>query len=287
MTVIQMEKKNTPTEQTNFKWQMNTNGPETYERIIVRTWMIDWTPELINAGCIGSDTRVLDVACGTGIVARMTSGLIGPGGRFVGIDLNEGMLKIARRLASENGITCELYHGDVKQMPFSSKEFDIVICQQGLQFFPDRAAALQEMRRVLAPEGTLVLSVWGRAEKSPHVIAICEAFSEYLGEDSTNMFKIACSLSDPQILQKIVEDAGFSNIQIRSGVKIATHPSITEFLPAYFSIFPLAAHISAMPEEERIQMFRSIEAKLAPWLEDGRLSVPTENLILTAVKVPS
>lgn len=278
-----MDNTDTRKSHTSFTWQMNTDGPETYERYIVPTWMADWTSDLIDAGCVGPNKRVLDVACGTGIIARKVAGLVGPGGRIVGIDLNEGMLRVASRCAGQEGVTAiEWYHSDVSRMPFSSGEFDTVLCQQGLQFFPDKAAALQEMRRVLAPQGILALSVWGRPEKCPHVIAICDVFTEYLGEESTTIFQVASSLSDHLVLKNLVQNAGFSNIRIRSGVKIARHPSLAELLPAYFSVFPVAAQISAMPEEERTRMFCCIETKLAAWQENDGLAVPTENCILTA-----
>ena len=77
---------------------------------------------------------------------------------------------------------------------------------------------------------------------------------------------------------------GLSNIQIRSEIRIARHPSLAELLPAYFSVLPVAAQITAMPEEERTRMFRSIETKLADWRENEGLAVPTENCILTAKK---
>jgi ubiquinone/menaquinone biosynthesis C-methylase UbiE len=267
----------------SFKWQMNTDGPETYERYIVPTWMTDWTSDLINAGGVGPKNRVLDVACGTGIVARKAAEIVGPGGRIVGVDLNKGMLRVARRCAEQEGATAiEWYHSDISSMPFSSGEFDTILCQQGLQFFPDKVAALQEMKRVLAPQGTLALSVWGRPEMCPHVIVICDVFTEYFGEDSTTIFRVASSLSDPRVLQNLVQDAGFSNIHIRSGVKIARHPLLAEFLPAYFSVFPIAEQIAAMPEEERTRMFRCIETKLETWRETEGLAVPTENCILTA-----
>lgn len=262
---------------------MNTDGPEIYERIIVPTWMADWTSDLIEAGCVGPKKRVLDVACGTGIVARKAAGLVGPGGRIAGLDLNEGMLRAAGRFAASEGATAiEWYHSDVSRMPFSSGEFDTVLCQQGLQFFPDKAAALREMKRVLAPGGTLALNVWGRPEKCPHVVAICNVFSEFFGEDSTTIFRIAGSLSNHEVLQNLVQDAGFSNIRIRSEVKIARHPSLAKLLPAYFSALPVAAQIAALPEGERTRMFRCIETKLADWRDNDGLAVPVENCILTA-----
>lgn len=272
-------------EQKPFRWQMNTSGPETYEKYIVPTWMADWAPDLITAGDVGPGKKVLDAACGTGIVARKAAGLVGPGGRIAALDANEGMLRVARQCAGAEGASAiGWYPGDICRMSFSDGEFDTVLCQQGLQFFQDRAAALQEMRRVLVPGGRLALSVWGRAEKSPHVGIICDVFREYFGEDSTTIFNVACSLSDHAVLRNLVADAGFSRISIRSGVKIARHPSLTEFLPAYFSAFPVAAQISALPEEERDGMFRSMMTQMLPCTENGGLAVPTENITLTAEK---
>lgn len=268
-----------------FEWRMNTDGPETYEQYIVPTWMADWSSDLIEAGGVGPKKRVLDAACGTGIIARKAAGLVGESGRIAALDFNEGMLRVARECAAREGVTAiEWYQSDVSRMPFSTGEFDTVLCQQGLQFFPDKAAALREMKRVLAPEGRLALSVWGRPEKSPHVLVIFDVFSEFFGEDSTTVFKVACSLSNHQVLQNLVQDAGFSDIHIRSGVKIARHPSLAELLPAYFSVLPVAAQIAAMPEAERTRMFRSMETKLADWRENEGLAVPTENCILTATK---
>jgi ubiquinone/menaquinone biosynthesis C-methylase UbiE len=274
-----------PGNQIMFRWQMNTDGPETYERYIVPTWMAEWTDDLLTAGQVGPGKRVLDVACGTGIVARKAAGLVGPGGRIAALDANEGMLWIAQRCAEEERVTSiGWYKGDVSAMPFSDGEFDVVLCQQGLQFFPDKAAALREMARLLVPGGRLALSVWGRPDKSPHVPVICDVLGKYFGKDSTTMFRVACSLSDYTVLHDLVEAAGFSGIRIRAGIKIARHPSLAELLPAYFSMFPVAAQIAAMQEEERNEMFRCMMASLENYTENFGLAVPTENIILAAEK---
>ena len=271
--------------QATFRWQMNPDGPDTYERYMVPTWMADWAGDLLAAGNTGPSRRVLDAACGTGIVARKAAGLVGPGGRIAAFDCNEGMLRVAQRCAAEEGATgIGWYTCDVSRMPFSNGEFDTVLCQQGLQFFPDKPAALREMARVLAPGGRLALGVWGRPEKSPHVPVICDVFGKYFGKDSTTIFKVACSLSDHAVLHDLVQDAGFSHIRIRAGIKIARHPCLAELLPAYFSIFPVAAQIVALPELERNEMFRCMMTSLAAYTENEGLAVPTENIILTAEK---
>ena len=156
---------------------MNTSGPEMYEQYVVLTWMADWSEDLIEAGQVGRKKQVLDVACGTGIVARKAAGLVRTGGRIAALDLSKGMLWVARECAAREGATTiEWYHGDVSRMPFSSGEFETILCRQGLQFFPDKAGALREMKRVLALKGTRALSVWDRPEESPHVPVIIEVF---------------------------------------------------------------------------------------------------------------
>jgi ubiquinone/menaquinone biosynthesis C-methylase UbiE len=270
-------------EQKPFVWQMNTDGPETYERYIVPTWMLDWTDDLIAAAGVGPGKRVLDVACGTGIVARKAASLVGPGGRVAGLDANEGMLAVAGTCARKEGrAAVEWYCSDVSRMPFSPGEFDAVLCHQGLQFFPDKTAALQEMARVLAPEGRLALGVWGRLARCPYVIAVCGVLEKYLGAESTTLFKQAGSLSDPGELLSLVRDAGFSDVHLRAETKMSRHPSLAELLPAYFSIFPVSQEISAMQEEEREGMFRDMATALAPYCENDGLAVPTENYIVTA-----
>ena len=275
-------------EQKPFVWQMNTDGPETYERYIVPTWMLDWTDDLIAAAGVGPEKRVLDVACGTGIVARRAAGLVGPAGRVAGLDANEGMLRVAEKCAGEEGATnIRWYHCDACCMPFSPGEFDAVLCHQGLQFFPDRNAALREMARVLVPGGRIALGVWGRAEKSPHVGVICDVIGRYFGDEATSLFKKACSLSDRTELKNLVRDAGFSGIRIKAGIKIARHPSLAELLPAYFSIFPVAKEIAAMQEKDRERMFQDLVTALAAYRENDGLAVPTENYIVTAKKTVS
>jgi len=266
-----------------FRWQMNTDGPETYERYIVPTWMLDWTEDLLSAGRVGPGKRVLDVACGTGIVARKAAALVGPVGRVAGLDANEGMLNVAGTCARKEGLAAvEWHHSDVSCMPFSPGEFDAVLCHQGLQFFPDKIAALKEMARVLVPGGRLALGVWGSTDRCPYVTAVSGVLETYLGTDSTALLRQASSLSDRNTLLGLVREAGFSDIHLRAETKLSRHPSLAELLPAYFSIFPVAAEIAAMPKEEQARLFRDIATALAVYTENKGLAVPTENYIVTA-----
>jgi SAM-dependent methyltransferase len=136
-------------------WQLVDNSAEAYERYLVTAVMAAFADELVEI--VRPGDRVLDVACGTGIVARRAAAR---GAKVVGADLNGQMLAVAR--AAEPAI--EWIEADATALPFPDGAFDAVLCQQGLQFMPDPAAAVTEMRRVLAPGGSLVASVWRPCE---------------------------------------------------------------------------------------------------------------------------
>ena len=136
--------------------------------------------------CIGTlspSERVLDVACGTGVVARLAAARVGGSGNVVGLDLNPGMLAVAASIAPETPATSAPItwrEASATKMPFTDASFDIVYCQLGLQFFPDRSAALREMHRVLVSEGRLGLMVWRGIEHSPGFRVLADALGRHV-----------------------------------------------------------------------------------------------------------
>ncbi|HLL50277.1 MAG TPA: methyltransferase domain-containing protein, partial [Thermomicrobiales bacterium] len=134
-------------------WQLTGNAAELYERYLVPTITGVWAADLVRRAALQPGERVLDVACGTGIVARLAAEQVGAQGVVVGLDLNTAMLDVARALPSPAGAPITWTEASVLAMPFPDATFDVVVCQLGLQFFPDRPQALQEMRRVLVSRG--------------------------------------------------------------------------------------------------------------------------------------
>src|SRR5262249_8770860 len=131
------------------QFQLPGDAAERYEQWIVPFVIGPWAPGLLDLAELRRGHRVLDVATGTGVVARLAARQVVPGGTVTGLDLNEGMLTAARRLPLPPGLTIDWRHGTALALPFSDGAFDAVLCQQGLQFFPDRLKALHEFRRVL------------------------------------------------------------------------------------------------------------------------------------------
>lgn len=141
-------------------WNFLTSVAENYERNLVPIIFAPWADELVETACLRQGDRVLDVACGTGIVARIAARKLGGTGSVTGLDVSAPMIMVARATALTEGVAVEWREASAVELPFPEATFDVVLCQSGLQFFPDRPASLREMHRVLEPAGgRLILSV--------------------------------------------------------------------------------------------------------------------------------
>jgi SAM-dependent methyltransferase len=138
--------------------------PEMYEQLLVGPLFRPSAEVILEEVALARGNRLLDIACGTGIVARLAKERLGDSGRVVGVDVNPQMLAVARSVAP--GI--DWREGSATALPLQDDEqFDTVTCQQGLQFFPDKRAAAREMRNALAPGGMLAVATWRPTEEIP------------------------------------------------------------------------------------------------------------------------
>src|SRR5215470_425576 len=150
--------------------------------------MEPWVRRLLDVAALQPAEHVLDVACATGFVARTAARRVGTKGRVVGIDVNASMVEAARTVSDpEDATMIEWRIGDAAALPFEQEIFDIVLCQQGLQFFPDRVQALREMRRVLRPRGRLAFTVWSAIEETPYQAALADALTRHVGPEAGAM----------------------------------------------------------------------------------------------------
>jgi ubiquinone/menaquinone biosynthesis C-methylase UbiE len=157
--------------------------------------------------------RVLDLASGTGSVARHVAPMIGIEGRVVAVDINPAMLAVGRALPAPAGATIEWLEGNAVSLDLPDAAFDVVLCQQGLQFFSDRVAAVQEMRRVLVPQGRVAISVWQTLARHPVYDALFKATARQLRVPISEV-DVSFSLGDPEELRAILGDAGFHRIDL-------------------------------------------------------------------------
>jgi len=180
------------------RWQLAGTAAEVYQEHLVPAIFGPWAPIVVESASLRPGERVVDVACGTGAVAREAAPQVGVSGTVVGLDLNPGMLAVARELPPASGALVEWREGDATAMPFHNAAFDVVLCQLGLQYFPDRPAALGEMHRVLVPGGRLVLLVWQSIEHSPGFARLAEALERHVGTLAAAIMRAPFVFGDPE-----------------------------------------------------------------------------------------
>ena len=258
------------------RWQLDREAAGHYEHTVGPRFERLATLLLDGAG-VQPGERVLDVACGTGIVARLAAARVKPSGSVFALDINPAMLDIGRRLAVERGLAIEWRLGDANALPFPEASFDVVLCQQGLQFFPDKAAALREMRRVVSSGGRIGLAVFGRPNR--FILALAEALKKYADEKAVRQCLAPFAFGDPAVLQAIARDAGLGPVDIRPHTLTRPVEPSQEWLLATTSAFPYSAAITGMTPEVRAQVVRDIASALHGLWDNDHFAVPSEVFI--------
>lgn len=249
------------------QWQLSGSGPECYERFAVGRHLLPVAQEFIGRVPVREQDDVLDAACGTGIVARLLCQRSPHPRRVTGLDLNAGMLAVAQRLADAAGLGIEWRQGDLCALPFNDARFDLVACQQGLQFVADRPKALLEMRRVLAPGGRLALNVFGAPSRF-HT-ALANSLTKFADASAARLSLAPFGLAEPDGLHALISAAGLGDIQVDT-VSIPRRVEPTqEWLLQYSSALPYASAVASMGAGARAQMLREIAAELKDlWVEN-------------------
>ena len=243
-------------------WQVAGNAPEVYERDLVPAVFGPWAQVVVDFADLQSGDRVLDVACGTGVVARLAAERVGERGTVVAVDLNSGMLAVARSLPAPRGATVEWRQADALELPFADRAFDDVLCQLGLQFFADRVAALREMCRVLRPDGRVVVMVWRPIERSSGFAVLAAALERHIGPDASSIMRAPFSLGDAEELSSLVGAGGFEALDLRAETGGVRFPSVERFVASYVAGSPLAGPVAAAPAEARGALLAEVVAKL-------------------------
>jgi ubiquinone/menaquinone biosynthesis C-methylase UbiE len=270
---------------TSPQWQFVGNVPENYERYLVPSIFAPWAHDLIEAAALRPRERVLDIACGTGIVARTAARTLGGGASVVGLDLSAPMLEAARSAAKAEGVSADWKEGSAVKLPLADATFDVAFCQQGLQFFPDRPAALCEMYRILAPSGRLVLSVWREIERSPGFAVLADALTRHISPEAGKLMTSGpFGLSNPEALRTALAGASFGNITIHPTLKILRFPSPNEFVLRYAAGSALASLVVGADDDARTAFLAEVDARLQSYVNDQGLTFPIESNVAIARK---
>ena len=254
-----------------FDWSaQGGNAPANYQDFLVPAMFAPFADTLVQQAGIEEGSRVLDVACGTGAASRAAARA---GGVVVGVDLGEPTLAIARSIPAEDGAEpIDFRQGDATALPVEDGAFDVAICQQGLQFFPEKKAALREMRRALAPGGRLAVATWAEADRQAFG-PIVHALRNHFGAEEAGQMGSPFSLPAAD-LESLVTAAGFSDVSLREEERECTFAAApSEFARRALAAGPLAPLFFAAPEDVQQAVADEVGEKLAPNAVDGGASV--------------
>ncbi|HET8758192.1 MAG TPA: methyltransferase domain-containing protein [Solirubrobacteraceae bacterium] len=251
--------------------------PANYQRYFVPAIGLPLAVELVEAAALRAGERILDVACGTGVVARLAAEQVGAGGAVTGVDVNAGMLSVARSVPAD-GAPIDWHEAEAATTGLPDAAYDAVLCQLGLQFFPDRAAAAREMRRVLAPGGRILVNV---PCPTPLFEIFEQALAEHVARDAAGFVATVFSLSDASALEDLFAGAGCEDVAVASGTRRLRLAPPEEFLWQYISSTPLAPQLAAVDEHTRTALARDLAERWEPFAgDDGTMVMEFD--VLTA-----
>jgi ubiquinone/menaquinone biosynthesis C-methylase UbiE len=243
---------------------------ENYQRFFVPSIGAPVAEDLIELAGLQPGDRVLDVACGTGVVTRLAAERVGAGGLVAGLDVTPGMLEVARS-ETPSGMSIEWYEASAESMPLPDEAFDVVLCQMGLQFIPDKLAALGEMRRVLRSGGRTLITTPG--PKPPLFAIMTEALASHLNPEAVSFGDLVFSLHDVDQLAELMRSAGFEYVDVQSRPKSLRLPAPADFLWQYIYSTPLAEAAAQADEGTRAALERDVCTQWQRFAADGSMSL--------------
>ena len=260
---------------------MSGTAARNYERFVA-SWFRPWAVDLVARAGLQPGWDVVEVACGTGVLTRAAAAAVGADGAITATDLDEGMLAEAARHEVASALV-RWRTADATALPFLAGSFDAVLCQQGLQFVPDRLTAAREMRRVLRSGGVAAASVWRAPEHNPYISALAEGLRRHLSEAAAASMLAPCGFGDPDELAELFRGAGFSQVEVQASTIARDPVDAATAIAGNLAALPVAEEVLAMDADARAAMTDDIVAQLAPFIHGGALSAPSSANTVVAV----
>jgi SAM-dependent methyltransferase len=260
------------------KGQVNRDAAEVYEQLFVPALFGEWAPRVAEATGARAGQAALDVACGTGVLARELAARVGATGSAVGVDVNPGMLAVARRSAPHQAWVL----GAAEKLPFADAQFDVVACQFGLMFFEDRALALREMLRVTRPNGRIALAVWDALERSPGYGALTVLLERLFGDSVARGLHAPFCLGETETLRQVLAAGNLDGADVVTLNGQARFPSLRSWVHTEVRGWTLS---DAIDEAGMDALLRAAEHSLAGFVRpDGTVAFETRVHLASARK---
>jgi ubiquinone/menaquinone biosynthesis C-methylase UbiE len=232
--------------------------PEMYERWLAGSLFRPWADGTLDDVELSPGDQILDIACGTGVVARVAKARLGGAGHVVGVDISRDMLGVARAVAPD----IDWREGSADALPLrDGEQFDVVVCQQGLQFFPDKPAALKQMRRALSKDGRVAVSTWLSDDEIPFFRELREVAERHLGAIADQRY----SLGDADELEALIREAGFNDVRVKKMSRTIRFNDDAPLLRLNaMALVGMSAAARKMSDQERNEAVDTITSESAP-----------------------
>ena len=264
---------------TPDKGQVTGSAAEIYEEFFVPALFQEWTARVVDQAQIISGQRVLDIACGTGVLSRTALNYVGNTGSVVGVDINEGMLAVARNKHPD----VEWKQTPAESLPFDTGSFDAVISQFGLMFFENRTRAIEEMIRVLRPDGKLVIAVWDTLENTAGYLAMVDLLQQLFGDEAANGLRVPYNLGDVDKLKSLFQQPKLKNVKVDTQEGYARFPSLEAWIYTDIKGWVLADMID---DEQYARLLKEARTALASFVADeGSVVFKAPAHIVSATKI--
>jgi SAM-dependent methyltransferase len=244
-----------------------------YAEVMVPRMFEPWARELLDELAVEAGEAVLDVACGPGTVTRLAAARSGPTGRVTGSDLSPAMLAIAgSREPVADGAPIDYVEAPADRLPVADQSFDVATCQQGVQFFPGRLAALAEMRRALRPGGRIGIAVWKRIEECPPFAVLGEAIRAVTGDELADRYAGGpWGLPRADDLRALLERAGFQGVRVEDRALPVTFEGGPAQLAATLAAAGVASELEALSPRDEERLHDAVAELSRPLMTDGAL----------------
>ena len=267
---------------TSF-WTASVSAMSVYDEVMVPRLFDPWAELLLDQLKLQRGQSVLDVACGPGTVTRKAALRVGPSGRVTGCDFSPAMLELARSKTVDAGAPIEYLECSADALDVPDDSYDVATCQQGLQFFPDRPAALAEMRRVLRPGGTLGVAVWCAIVECPPFAALKSALGQVLGTDAADAYEAGpWGFGDGAALARRVSDSGFTDVDMRKYELPLVFEGGFGQLLLTLRAASVATTIAQLPDADLAALAVAVEDAARPITIDGQIRSHASSHVVTA-----
>ena len=265
----------------NPSWRDNADAASIYHDHVVPDVKAEWEPRVAAAADIRPGQRVLDVACGTGVLTRAAAIRTGPNGAVTGLDVSPRMLAIAARVSPE----LSWREGDAQELPFEDASFDAVVSQFGLMFIPNASLALREMMRVLKPGGHLAVAVWASLTDTPVYAAEVALVERVAGMAAAAPLRAPFVLGDPELLVELFSAAGIEGATVALQEGRGSFPSIRTMVELDLRVLLRMMDVS-LDDEQIEEILWKAESELRPFVrdEDGKVVFASPAIVVAAVK---